>query len=45
MTSLPQNVIKWKFGGNLMYFISHLTDVLTKTNFFALPLTFKSAKL
>ena len=38
--SQPQNVIEWKFGGNLMYFISYLTDVLTVTNFLALPPNF-----
>ena len=40
-----ENVIKSKVGGNLMYFISYLTDVLSMTNFFPLPLTFNSAKL
>ena len=40
-----QNVIEWKFRGNLMYFISYLTDVLTMTKFFALPQTFNTAKL
>ena len=39
--SQSQNIIKCKFGGNLMYFISNLTDVLTMTNFFALPPNFK----
>ena len=35
-----ENVIKWKFGSNLMYFISYLTDVLSMTNFFELPPNF-----
>ena len=35
--SQSENVIKWKFKGDLMYFISYLTDILTMTNFFALP--------
>ena len=35
--SQSQNVIEWKFGGNLMYFISYSTDILTMTDFFALP--------
>ena len=29
------------FGGNLMYFISYLTDILTMTNFFASPPNFE----
>ena len=28
-----------------MYFLSYLTDALSVTNFFALPLTYNSAKL
>ena len=36
----PDDVMKWKFGGNLMYFILYLTDVLTMANFFALPPNF-----
>ena len=35
-----QNVIKWKFGGDLMHFIFYLTDALTMTNFFAIPPNF-----
>ena len=35
-----ENMIKWKFGGNLMYFIYYLTDVLGMTNFFPLPPNF-----
>ena len=38
--SRSENVIKWTFGGNLMYFISYLTDILTMTDFFALPSNF-----
>ena len=38
--SQSQNVIKWKFRGNLTYFILYLTGVLTMTNFFALPPNF-----
>ena len=38
--SQSENMIKRKFGGNLMYFNSYLTNVLSKTNFFALPLIF-----
>ena len=43
--SQSQNVIKLKFGGKLMYFISYLIDVLTMTNIFYHPQTFNSAKL
>ena len=35
-----ENVIKWKFGSNLMYFILYLTDVLSMNNFFELPPNF-----
>ena len=38
--SQSQKVIEWKFEANLMYLISYLTDVLTMTNFFALPPNF-----
>ena len=31
---------KMKVWGDFMYFISYLTDVLTMTNFFALPPNF-----
>ena len=40
-----QNVIKGKFGGNLMYFSSYFTDVLTMTNILHHPQTSNSAKL
>ena len=38
--SQSENVIKSKFLGDLMYFISYLIDVLSMTNFFGLPPNF-----